>query len=368
MKIFLMGATPRFDVKNFDTIPDRLAQTGGNTGNQLIAYGLLKPLQFEEVAWDFRIGPERVSAEYDMILIAAANFLFPGFDFGGMADFIEHTDLPVAIVGLGAQSKDYSPRIQLKPGTERLMRIVAERAPVIGVRGAFTAEVLSEMNIHNVQTVGCPSYYMNGASETLACERVLSDKPKIAVNASRDVFGHAFDSQKMREVVSGLIKEAIRYDGIFVAQTEREEMILADGAGVSETDEALEKLGRAFADFIPDTQSLKTWAKDHSRVYWSVEQWIEDMREIDLVVGTRFHGAMAALLAGTPAFVFCHDTRTREMSEFLGVPSANIQDVERIDLREVYDRIDPAEFNARRAELLPAYKTFLDANGLQHRL
>ncbi len=92
------------------------------------------------------------------------------------------------------------------------------------------------------------------------------------------------------------------------------------------------------------------------------------MRDLDLVAGTRFHGAMAALLAGTPAFVFCHDTRTREMSEFLKVPSVGIEEVERIDLREIYDHIELDSFNQRRAELLPAYKNFLDKNGLQHRL
>jgi Polysaccharide pyruvyl transferase len=366
MKIFLMGATPR--LTRFDSIADRLAQTGGNTGNQLIAYGLLKPLVFEDVSWNFGLGPERVSAEYDLILIAAANFLFPNFDFGSMARFIESTDLPVAIVGLGAQSKDYSPRIPLKPGTERLMRVVAERAPVIGVRGPFTADVLEEMNIRNFQIVGCPSYYMNGEGDPLACDPALSEKPKIAVNASRDVVGHSFDAKKMREVVAGLIKEAIRYDGIFIAQTEREEMILAMGSNASETDVALEKLSSYFVDSIPDVDSLRIWAKVHSRVYWSVEQWIDDMRELDFVVGTRFHGAMAALLAGTPAFVFCHDTRTREMSEFLGVPSASIEGVERVDVREAYERIDTGRFNARRAELFPAYKRFLEANGLQHRL
>jgi hypothetical protein len=66
--------------------------------------------------------------------------------------------------------------------------------------------------------------------------------------------------------------------------------------------------------------------------------------------------------------VFCHDTRTREMSEFLGVPSASIEVVERIDLRDVYSRIDPDQFNDRRAELFPAYRRFLETNGLQHRL
>jgi hypothetical protein len=368
MKIFLMGATPRFDVEKFDTIADRLAQTGGNTGNQLIAYGLLKPLVFDSVSWDFRIGPQRVSEEYDLILIAAANFLFPGFDFGGMADFIDRTKLPVAIVGLGAQSKDYSPRIPLKPGTERLMRVVAERAPLIGVRGPFTAEVLEEMNIRNVQIVGCPSYYMNGDCEAVKRPHSLADKPKIAVNASRDVVGHAFDQGKMREVVSGLIQEAIRYDGIFVAQTEREEMILASDSGDDERGRALETLSSFFAGEIADSDSLKTWARDHSRVYWSVEQWLEAMRDLDLVAGTRFHGAMAALLAGTPAFVFCHDTRTREMSEFLKMPSAGIEEVDHIDLREIYDHIELDAFNARRAELLPAYRHFLETNGLRHRL
>ena len=57
MKIFLMGATPSFDVSKFDSIAEKLAQTGGNTGNQLIAYGLTKPLVFEDVSWDIRIGP-----------------------------------------------------------------------------------------------------------------------------------------------------------------------------------------------------------------------------------------------------------------------------------------------------------------------
>jgi hypothetical protein len=56
------------------------------------------------------------------------------------------------------------------------------------------------------------------------------------------------------------------------------------------------------------------------------------------------------------------------MSEFLGVPSASIEGVERVDVREAYDRIDTGHFNARRAELFPAYKRFLEANGLQHRL
>ena len=367
MKLFLLGATPSFNVPQCDTLEAKLAATGGNTGNQLIAYGLLHPLVYEHVEWDYRKGPDYVDEKFDMILIAAANFLFPGFDFGGMADFIAKTKLPVAVVGLGAQSKDYSPKIELQPGTERLMRVIAERAPCIGVRGPFTAQVLHEMGIDNVQIVGCPSYYMNGENQQFADMKRLSEHPKIAVNASRDVLSHAFDREKLFSVISGLVAEAMRYNGVFIAQTEKEEMILAENPNTPEATAALDRFAAFFDKPISDMSSLREWAALHHRVYWSIEKWLEDMRALDFVTGTRIHGALAALSVGTPAFVLCHDTRTKEMSEFLGVPHAHICDIERIDIRELYDRVDVNAFASRRQQLLPHYRTFMNINGLEYK-
>ena len=76
----------------------------------MIAYGLLSQIEHDDVAWDYRIDPKEVHERFDMIVIAAANFLFPTFDFGGMAHYIEQANLPVAIVGLGAQSNSYDPK------------------------------------------------------------------------------------------------------------------------------------------------------------------------------------------------------------------------------------------------------------------
>jgi len=70
-----------------------------------------------------------------MIVIAAANFLFRSFDFGGMADYIVKADLPIAIVGLGAQSNTYDPDIQLLPGTERFVKVIARARHQDRVRG-----------------------------------------------------------------------------------------------------------------------------------------------------------------------------------------------------------------------------------------
>src|SRR3974377_222952 len=117
MNIFLFGATPEITLLPKDDHLVKLGKTGGNTGNQIIALGLLARIQYQNVSWDYGISPHEVKEKYDLFVIAAANFLFHNFDFGGMADYIERGDLPVAIVGLGAQANNYDPDIRLHPGT-----------------------------------------------------------------------------------------------------------------------------------------------------------------------------------------------------------------------------------------------------------
>ncbi len=225
MRLFLYGANPGFDESACDSVEKKLAMTGNNTGNQLIGHGLVRSLVYAHIDWRIRGGPDYVNANFDMVVIPAANFLFPGFDLGGMASFLDQIKLPLAIIGLGAQSNDYTPKMTLKPGTERLIRIVAERAPRIEVRGPFTALVLAEMGIENVQIVGCPSYYMNGDQPAFPTKKALPERPRLAINGSRDVVVHSFDREKMLLTIYGLMAEAVRYDSVFVAQTEKEEMI-----------------------------------------------------------------------------------------------------------------------------------------------
>src|SRR4051794_40024213 len=100
MNLFLLGATPSIETYHGETPKAKLAKTGGNLGNQLIAHSLLRQVTYSSVQWDYNVRPEEVEETCDRFLIAAANFLHPSFDFSGMADFIAKTDLPVSIVGL----------------------------------------------------------------------------------------------------------------------------------------------------------------------------------------------------------------------------------------------------------------------------
>nr|WP_249806930.1 polysaccharide pyruvyl transferase family protein [Bradyrhizobium sp. 62] len=343
-----------------------MAKTGGNTGNQLIAHGLLSQIEYDYISWDHRVDPREVHERFDMIVIAAANFLFPRFDFGAMAEYIEGADLPVSIVGLGAQSNSYDPNISLLPGTERFVKVIAERAAQIGVRGPYTAEVLARRGVQNVTVTGCPSYYMSGSKGIVLKQQPFDEIKHVAVNASRDVIVHSFDKDRMRRLVQDIYRAGIEWNGDFVAQSEEVEIRLADFQSKTTVYEPLEELTTFLKD-VASEDDVRSWAAEHVRVYFDVNDWLESIQEYDFVFGNRFHGCMVALQRGVPSVVICHDTRTEDMCRFLALPCISIVDIERIDVRNLYDLVDRAAFTNRYRDLYPKYAEFLATNNLRMR-
>lgn len=363
MNIFLLGATPKIIALPGEDPLSKLSKTGGNTGNQLIAHGLLERIAYDKIAWDYSIDPREVHERFDMILIAAANFLFPKFDFGGMAEYIERCDLPVSIVGLGAQSNNYDANIDLLPGTERFVKVIAERTVSIGVRGPYTQEVLARRGIDNVTVTGCPSYYMAGPRGFNLKRRPFQEIRHLAVNASRDVISHSFDSGRMRCLVQKIYRTGMLWDADFIAQSEPAEIKLADRPSEGGAGEPLREIA-SFMEAAAGDRELRNWATNHVRVFFDVEQWLEAMTAYDFVFGNRFHGCMIALQRNVPSVVICHDTRTEDMCRFLGLPFASILDLDEIDVRLLYERIDFDGVARRYRELHEDYVQFLTANGL----
>lgn len=363
MRVFLLGATPSFDQTSVLSSAQKLLKTGGNSGNQLIAYGLLKTISYDSVSWDYSLGPEHVTESYDIIVIAAANFLHKGFDFSGMASFIERTNLPCVMVGVGAQSKDYNINIELHPGTTRLMHLVSERSHSIGVRGQYTAECLNAIGIKNLQLTGCPSYYMPGRDGF--CVRAIDRKDirRIAFNSSRDVIAHSFNASQMRDSVEYFMRIGVTLGADFVAQSELDEISLADHSKSFSDANALSNFLGFYKQAASDN-ALRDFARTHLRVFWDVARWIESMQSYDFVFGHRFHGCMAALQAGTPSCIVCHDTRTSEMCEFLGMPHVSLLDKRSMSFDNLVDIFNDARPSERYRVLYPYFRNFLVANGL----
>ena len=363
MNIFLLGATPSFSAEAGEDPISKLTKTGGNTGNQVIARGLLDQIAYQDISWDYRIDPKEVRERFDMIVIAAANFLFPKFDFGGMADYIERADLPVAIVGLGAQSNNYDPDISLMPGTERFVKVIAERAASIGVRGPYTKEVLAHRGVHNVTVTGCPSYYMGGPNGINLQRRNFDEIKNISINASRDVIIHSFDKEKMKRLVLDIYRTGVEWKADFIAQSEQAEIILADHQSKAAAEGPLKEIVGFLKDVVTEDDA-RSWAADHVKVFFDVDDWLSAIKTYDFVFGNRFHGCMVALQKGTPALVICHDTRTEDMCRFLALPCVSIVDIEKINVKDFYERIDHGTLNNRYQELYPKYIEFLKLNNL----
>lgn len=93
----------------------------------------------------------------DCVVIFAANWLQPRTDLSNLADALERVNLPVVVLGLGAQSggKDLKPP-ELSKGTQRFLSIVAECSSLISVPAKFTAETLAAYGVHNVAVTRCP--------------------------------------------------------------------------------------------------------------------------------------------------------------------------------------------------------------------
>lgn len=95
--------------------------------------------------------------------------------------------------------------------------------------------------------------------------------------------------------------------------------------------------------------------------------WVDFLRNQEFVFGTRIHGSVAGILAGTPTFLLTHDSRTLELAEYHKIPHAGFKELAKdIDAADLYERADYSDFEAHVPEVLARYSSFLEKNGLRH--
>ncbi len=301
---------------------ERLRQTGENTGNLFIGHGLFHNLDADQKAFfDGSLPPERFHEEFDALFIPASNFLNPALDLQGFHDYFSRTKVPMLCFGLGSQVVPQE-TLRLKPGTEAAIRLIAERSGAIGVRGAFTADLMWGMGIRNLLITGCPSL-LNLSAE--AMDRLATARPsldRIVVNYSNNVRRHSFDGEAQRDTENALFQRALGLESFYVLQNETAEfqaMDLLHGGDRALGIQGLEHAARQFG-VSPSDPDVRSYLMGRMRVHFNVAPWVSMMRTMTACVGTRFHGNIAAILAGTPGLILVHDMRTLEMAELLAIP------------------------------------------------
>jgi hypothetical protein len=292
--------------------------TGGNTGNVAFVYGvrrlLANPLQ--TIGW--RMPPEEAHRQLDHLVVCCANQLGAHVDLGNWADRLEALDLPVCLVGLGAQADSYELRPQIPAGTRRFLevakRLRAHPAQTnIAVRGTFTQQVLAELGVDS-QVCGCPSGLI--ASEPALGAQLLQRQAQAPQPSAVLVAGgnpwHA-PSAYLEPV---LMQLASRPGHAYVLQHPELLFQLALGEMPSFRS-ALQSLLALLPGY--DAVRLPQWMQQHARFFTDVPAWLTFCASHDLALGPRFHGVALAVQAGVPGCVFSIDSRTRELCEGTGI-------------------------------------------------
>jgi Polysaccharide pyruvyl transferase len=340
-------------------------ECGDNTGNLAFWSAISRHIggvSADYISWNF--DADQVRREYDVVVFAAANQLNPAWDLGGLASNLERCQKPLVVIGLGAQAPDYSTKVELQPGTARLLHVFSERCVRIGMRGYFSAEVAASYGAKNLAVIGCPSNFLNPSERDLG--KTVESRLNAIVRPYRLALN--FDlNWHLRPLILQSVKWLKEWGGFLITQGPLSAIYLAFAQSENLSEGDLQMYSRLLLDRAYDEEARRFLLTQFVSLF-DVESWINSLRGCRVSFGTRLHGNILALQAGVPNFIIPHDARTRELAETIGMAiverdvienSGSLQAVLKLVAfdGEVYDR--------RRVELATEYVSLLRDSGLE---
>lgn len=345
--------------------PDmRTSKWKPNYGDMLVCAAVLRELELGDTV---RVGfGGKLQQPVDRAIIRGSTYLHNKMDFEGVNATLDSIDAPMGIVGLGAQNPtskvDYLDQNQ---GARDFIARLNEKSKSISVRGDFTAAVVERLGGKNIRVTGCPSLFYTGACPEVTLPTRLST-PERAIGVS-------LHSGLMSDIFCASPKEARAY------HTKAIEYGLKNAAKLSLFEQGVMKEFKICDETLPMDERIEAaelviaaigaegvfTAEDLIRTMVSVrsiEEWLARAKELDAIIGFRFHGNMVALLQGKPCYYYVYDSRIREFCELYGLPFQDVLEPWR-DPVEAMESHDWAKANARMKKCHDEIKAFYQENG-----
>ena len=341
-------------------------QVGKNIGNQLFRFATYSHISSPKEIVDFNTDPEYLKNNFDILVIPSANQVNPAWDLGSRAKFIEQCQLPVLVIGLGAQASqtNFADKLELQPGTIRYLKIISEYSKRIAVRGEFTARCLQEHGIANIVVIGCPSIFLSPRSNLGEIIEPKYQKPIIKLS----VASASCPPNKIHQLVERKLIDLVDlYRGHYICQAPQD-LIALSRSRLEEIQQPnyLQKLHSYLMPRVSYPEFI-SFARRHFTSFWNVESWLEFLSTCDFSLGKRIHGNIAAIQAETPALVITHDSRTKELCNTLKIPNIAMTEFlttnNLIDLSEKIS-FDGKEFDNNRIKLAEIYQSLFLENGI----
>ncbi|MBF9233872.1 polysaccharide pyruvyl transferase family protein [Microvirga alba] len=345
-----------------------------NIGDAFVFDSSLKLLNFDKLGVLPIANPnlddiDRLNEEYDYVFLRGSNYVHKDMRWSQTIDVLKRLKIPVIAYGIGAQAP-VKGKIELSEETKTVLRMMADSTTSIGVRGAYSAQVLWDIGIRNVRIVGCPTAFRRN-NPNMTIQLPALDKVRYAgITMRREVSpAYAQDIKRYLTFHRDLVKSlAQRFDVVLMAQGEVEEKKIVFG-----TQEQKEEAFAALRanKWVSEWYMDETMEKLHrERLFYSdvVADYEDLVQQKDLVLGYRLHGNLMALSNGTPSIYFTYDSRTVEFAETFQIPSFDVFSGKDFNIEEYWDQSLFDKFNRAYHHTYREMQQFLVENGVDTKM
>ncbi len=342
-------------------LAERLASFGNNTGNLLFAEALYQVVGNAQRA-TYHFHKDQID-QSDVVVVAAANWINPYGDFSSLAERLKSFGKPVVLVGIGIQVAE-GEEPSVSPGTRSLLDLAAETSAMISVRGHRTAEVLAGWGYGNVMATGCPSLLLAAGHFP---SHAGTPRPSVAntvLMGTRHLLGPTSAAQ------NGIYRFAYRNGIDMIMQSELADMYFIEDVPPDTVTSGMTKpiLAACYGD--PGIGRIRTYLRDHGKVFFHARGWRSYLQGKEYVISSRIHGTIAAILSGCRGLLLNHDPRTAELAEIMGIPTARLGDLHKLDFNRLAELVKATDFDLTR-RTFPAYherfSDFFARNGIELR-
>lgn len=312
---------------------------------------------------------DRLREEYDFVFLRGSNYVHQSMGWMQTIPVLERLGLPVIAFGIGAQAP-VKGKLELSKETKTVLHMMADSTASIGVRGAYSAQVLWDIGIRNVRIVGCPTAFRRNDPEMRIKLPPLEEIQNVGITMRREVSPtYAQDIKRYLTFHRDLVKDlASRFNAVLMSQGEVEEKKLVFGTE-TQREEAITalKANKWVSDWFLDEEMEKLYRE---RMFYSdvVADYEDLVQSKDLVLGYRLHGNLMALSNGTPSIYFTYDSRTVEFAETYQIPSFDVFSNKEFKLEDYWDQSLFDKYNRAWYQTYGEMYRFLTENGVDHKM
>ena len=355
------GMNPLDEVNISEVIARNLV--GSNVGNLIYANSIYRTLTVDE---NTEIVPDCyaltefdapvINEEFDSYIIPLADMFRKNNanEINRVKGLVKALKIPCIVVGVGVRAnsiKEIDGELPFDNNVKSFVNAVLDKSAIMGVRGELTARYLTRLGFKedvDFKIIGCPSMYTYG--ELPKMKELKTDKSSlISVNSS------IIARQQTIDFCRSILDEY--ENSVFIPQRLDELMTLYLG---------IDYLHETVRNDYPDTVADRIYQQDRVKIFLQANQWIEFMKGANLSIGSRLHGNVAGILAGTPSIIIPHGMRMKELISYHSLPNISFEELEKCkNLEEVAEKVDFDAMYNKYGENLERYKSFLKANSIE---